>query len=656
MQKAKNHKFVALRRHVGATLRSRLGAASVLGVSSLLLWAAGCSGDIEESSAPKQTTDALRTEDLASLSPLERIEKLAAPRVPVNVLYSATIGENGEALDVSSQVLPGAEAVEPPPELPPASAERLPLPQRISPALSEAVEGVKRGVAFDRDVDVVVTFVEDLALPKFPEPRERESRDSAYNKQARDHARLLADAVAQLRGPRYDRKLAELQRTLGAKERSRFWLINGLALSLPLSKVTELAARDDVQYVELEQTDVPPPMNDIVDGRAIIQSDPYFGFTGGWIGLLDTGVRNTHTLLATPSNLAFQRDCVNGTSVHCSLGVGLDPDDDCWDHGTASASIISGNNNLGNTSRGVTPIALDSWKVYGTGCGGYNSASGVRAFEAAVAVLDRVIVGEIQSPTSHTDATSTAANNAYAAGAVVVAAAGNYGPDPGSVASPGNAHRALAVGAMDVVNQSLQYYSGRGPTTDGRVKPDIVAPTNTRAARTTSDTALFAFGGTSGATPYGAGAAAFARNFLRQGNTDIDPGFVNAFTILAGDLYVTGNNDWGGGIVQLPLNSAVWWGSATVSHNQDIDIPINVGTPTQRVAAVIWWPDPTTGPHNRVSLRLIRPDSVGSTANHATSVWQKIAWNSTDSGTWTVRIRGENVTGSQLVYYVLVRT
>lgn len=131
MQKAKNHKFVALRRHVGAILRSRLGAASVLGVSSLLLWAAGCSGDIEESSAPKQTTDALRTEDLASLSPLERIEKLAAPRVPVNVLYSATIGENGEALDVSSQVLPGAEAVEPPPELPPASAEQLPLPQRI---------------------------------------------------------------------------------------------------------------------------------------------------------------------------------------------------------------------------------------------------------------------------------------------------------------------------------------------------------------------------------------------------------------------------------------------------------------------------------------------------------------------------------------------
>lgn len=51
--------------------------------------------------------------------------------------------------------------------------------------------------------------------------------------------------------------------------------------------------------------------------------------------------------------------------------------------------------------------------------------------------------------------------------------------DPtGSVGSPAISSGALAVGAIDVQSGKVQPYSGRGPTDDGRLKPQVVAPDN----------------------------------------------------------------------------------------------------------------------------------------------------------------------------------
>lgn len=67
-------------------------------------------------------------------------------------------------------------------------------------------------------------------------------------------------------------------------------------------------------------------------------------------------------------------------------------------------------------------------------------------------------------------------------GIVVVAAAGNGGPDPGSVAVPGSSKKIITVGASDdhieveLLGQRTRDYSGRGPTYECVKKPDIVAP------------------------------------------------------------------------------------------------------------------------------------------------------------------------------------
>ncbi|MDD2978691.1 MAG: S8 family peptidase [Hespellia sp.] len=59
-------------------------------------------------------------------------------------------------------------------------------------------------------------------------------------------------------------------------------------------------------------------------------------------------------------------------------------------------------------------------------------------------------------------------------GMVVVVSAGNYGPSRGSVAVPGVSKKIITVGAFDRDEQMK--YSGRGPTRECVVKPDIFAP------------------------------------------------------------------------------------------------------------------------------------------------------------------------------------
>ena len=62
-------------------------------------------------------------------------------------------------------------------------------------------------------------------------------------------------------------------------------------------------------------------------------------------------------------------------------------------------------------------------------------------------------------------------------GVVVVTAAGNQGPRPGSITAPGSSRKVITVGSADMLVRH-QGISGRGPTCDCIIKPDIVAPGN----------------------------------------------------------------------------------------------------------------------------------------------------------------------------------
>jgi hypothetical protein len=126
-------------------------------------------------------------------------------------------------------------------------------------------------------------------------------------------------------------------------------------------------------------------------------------------------------------------------------------------------------------------------------------------------------------------ADSLAADNASAAGVIVVAAAGNTGPDAETIGSPGAARQAITVGASSL-NDTVAEFSSRGPVRSGDTvisKPDLVAPgvsicaaLRAGASRATcGDANHAALSGTSMAAPHIAGVAAL----LKQARPSMSP-------------------------------------------------------------------------------------------------------------------------------------
>ncbi|MDM8532020.1 S8 family serine peptidase [Anaerolineales bacterium HSG25] len=114
-----------------------------------------------------------------------------------------------------------------------------------------------------------------------------------------------------------------------------------------------------------------------------------------------------------------------------------------------------------------------------------------------------------------------------------------------SLGGPADAEHAFAVGATYWYDDLLEDYSSRGPTTDGRVKPDISAPAGVDSHTYSPEN----FPGTSAATPHVAGAAAL----LLQIFPDLMPDDVRAFIQeRALDLGRTGSdNQFGAGRINL---------------------------------------------------------------------------------------------------------
>ena len=82
-----------------------------------------------------------------------------------------------------------------------------------------------------------------------------------------------------------------------------------------------------------------------------------------------------------------------------------------------------------------------------------------------------------------------------------------YDVPAGSLTIPADSPYCVALGASDVTTDAYHTYSGRGPTHDGRIKPDFAAPSGTSGA-TYGDHNFY---GTSASTPHMAGAFALLK-------------------------------------------------------------------------------------------------------------------------------------------------
>jgi serine protease AprX len=88
---------------------------------------------------------------------------------------------------------------------------------------------------------------------------------------------------------------------------------------------------------------------------------------------------------------------------------------------------------------------------------------------------------------------------AWAAGILVVVAAGNGGPEPGSIAKPADDPYVVTVGAADIHgtatprDDTVAEFSAVGPTRDGSAKPDLLAPGVTIVSTSASGSTVHQF-------------------------------------------------------------------------------------------------------------------------------------------------------------------
>ena len=161
-------------------------------------------------------------------------------------------------------------------------------------------------------------------------------------------------------------------------------------------------------------------------------------------------------------------------------------------HGTHVAGIIANTQRGEEDSQwnGIAPgVDLVSVRVLNQdGYGTYESViQGIQwvvdhQAEYNIRVLNLSLVSLVQSP-YWADPLNQAVMAAWANGIVVVVAAGNGGPDPMTIGVPGNVPYVITVGAFtdnytpdDWSDDYIAPFSAAGPTLDGFVKPDVVAP------------------------------------------------------------------------------------------------------------------------------------------------------------------------------------
>jgi len=105
--------------------------------------------------------------------------------------------------------------------------------------------------------------------------------------------------------------------------------------------------------------------------------------------------------------------------------------------------------------------------------------------------------------------TTVAADMAAQRGILVVTAAGNEGPGSRSIWTPADGDSVLAIGAEDSLG-TIADFSSRGPTADGRIKPDFTAP-GVAVCVVTGGGHVQRLNGTSFATPLIAASAALVK-------------------------------------------------------------------------------------------------------------------------------------------------
>lgn len=553
-------------------------------------------------------------------------------------------------------------------------------------------KAIRRAVDTRDSDDIIagVTFVirSDGPPPVLPRYNPALPRDASYNVSI---AAARAAGMAEFQQSRLERQqwLIDRLAETGGKWRNSVALGNLLVADVSVGVVAELiddgrlAAIGTGSLGGLAAPTIGGPVRSVLSGRQQMRAVHLHdrGYTGEpyRVGVVDGGILDSHDLLAGAMALnedctaSFAGSCFGADPTDCTSEV--DPDEG---HGTSVAALVGANDAYGEAFAGVSDAVVDGWKVSEKALSGGGSlrcmiptSHVALAFENAV--LHDEIVNASISTSLTTDAAEvltleTIANEAHHAGAMVIAGVGNSGSGggPSTVGAPGSADNVIAVGAVEATND-LADYSGTGPTVDGRIKPDIAAPTDLTTGCASSSGCTRSFDGTSAASPMAAGVAAQLLDIYdKRGGFGVTDAKVTAgriyATLLAFASPIDGSNaapdnEQGAGLLQLGDSACSrWrWGTLIAPGTGLSTTTIHLPHGADNVRLAVWWTDLPSSVvdigHTEVELQLSKGGTTH-TSGIAGSSFQRLLIDHLSFGTWEIAVdRTAGPSGRQVHYF-----
>jgi len=234
------------------------------------------------------------------------------------------------------------------------------------------------------------------------------------------------------------------------------------------------------------------------------------------VALLDTGIYPDHLVFTNNGTISYSDKII---AFYDNTIKGLtNPPYDIYFHGTWTASILGGNS---SEYEGVAPgVNFVIMKVFEEENGDVYSTVPIlrdaadwlienkNKYDVKIVSMSFGALPEDNNMDEIYDLEELA-EDLIEEDMLVVVAAGNNGDDEGTITAPGSAKSVLTVGGVHY-NGDMYIQSGRGPTHDGDIKPDVCAPAVRvyGADANINPNSYDSHSGTSGATPFVSGLAA----------------------------------------------------------------------------------------------------------------------------------------------------
>ncbi|MFX1570989.1 MAG: S8 family serine peptidase [Promethearchaeota archaeon] len=253
---------------------------------------------------------------------------------------------------------------------------------------------------------------------------------------------------------------------------SKFDLIPSINVNLEKETIVQYENKKIIKQIEEDQK-LYLSMLDVLE---ILDLDEYknshITYEGNKvnIGIIDDGINTKFPSISSvkDSSDRYKKRTVNNVSENMIT------------HGTIMASIIKNHfRNDEDNLIGIAPKAnIIDLKL--------TSSTGEYYFSDVLHIFDKINEDQIemdillislssQEPSDGKDVLSKACNLYSKEGSIIVCPAGNSGPDSQTIGSPGAAERVITVGAL-TKDFLIPNFSGRGPTLDNRIKPDVCLP------------------------------------------------------------------------------------------------------------------------------------------------------------------------------------